>query len=155
MKRIVLILAVITGVLAQGQTLPLLQIGERRADLYYYGSNWIDSCILNNPDEDLFSFIHWGEGTTGNSKWLLVPAYYGRTCVTETPLKIIGIAAPVSINHYIENYGYLFSHPYLDTSVANREPEYFRLYQQEGDSIYFKDEVRWDTNTPQYFFQLY
>ena len=34
--------------------------------------------------------------------------------------------------------------------MEDRLPEYFRLYQIEDDSLYFRNEVRWDTASPRY-----
>ena len=65
-----------------------LQLGDRLPNLYYWDTNWIDSKLSMYPycittlQENLQS---------GNIFW-------GRPCVTDVPLKVIGIAAPAFLH---------------------------------------------------------
>ena len=76
--------------------------------------------------------------------------FIGRPCITETPMKVIGIAACVYLGAEYYAHPSDFIWLFIDTVIANREPEYFKLYQIEDDSLYFINEVRWDTATPRY-----
>ena len=152
MKKIFYLAAflVFTGVLVQAQTMPVIPWDQRRADLYYYGSNWVDSSMMQYPEARLY-LSHY-KTVPAYGSWIgtflqeeIGQHYIGRPCVTDQPLKVLGIAAPL----VIMDWGH-----FVDTSRANRVPEYFRLYQHENDSIYFVDEARWDTTTPQYKFQV-
>ena len=125
---------------ALAQTMDTIPWNERRADLYYWGSNWVDSVAMKYPNSNSIFYYVAAYAPFGD-------AYIGRACVTPQPMRVIGIAAPVTI--VVPNYPFI-----LDTSVANRVPEYFQLYQQENDSIYFVNETRWDTTTPQDAFQI-
>ncbi len=85
----VLMLAGSVSVLAQ--TLDTIYWNQRRADLYYWGSYWIDSNVMAHPGSQ---YLYTKDGDiTGN----MGDRYWGRTCVTTSPMKVIGIAAPVRI----------------------------------------------------------
>ena len=127
------VFVIASGVIAQAQSLPVIPWNQRLPNLYYYGSNWIDSSMILHPD----SARYWISNITQIADY-----YIGRPCVTDVPMSVIGIAAPA-----IKEYNCWA----VDTSCA---PEYFQLYQHEGDSIYFKGETRWDTVTPQYKFGI-
>ena len=134
------VFVIASGVLVQAQTMDTIFWNQRRADLYYWGSNWIDSSVMAHPNEPLY----WIDDVSRPD------CFIGRTCVTPAPLRVIGIGAPVSIEKKIESCLYA-----VDTSMANRLPEYFQLYQQENDSIHFVTEIRWDTVTPLHKIQIH
>ena len=134
---LVVILAI--GSLTYGQTQPtVLQLGERLPYLYYWGKYSFDSAYLKSGCTYYL---------TGPFSYLTGPSGYnyfvGRACITSAPLKVIGIAGAARIETAVASLT-------LDTVLAHRVPEYFRLYQKEGDSLYFMKEVRWDTITPNY-----
>ena len=153
MKRTLFVIVLVLGIQAQAQ-LPVLEVGDRLPYLYYWDTNWFDShplcdTITNQANMRLYIYPEnqWGY-------------YLGRPCITNAPLKVIGIAGAVRIT----GCQYFSVHPLtgdttypnqplnfvLDTVVAHRKPEYFRLYQIENDSLYYMQSVRWDTATPQY-----
>ena len=119
-----------------GPQLPLVHFGERLPHLYYYDTNWCDYYWLQYNSAMYFKTFP------------IVPAQYvGRPCVTPTPMKIIGIAAPLwIINNYQSNV--------VDTGMSARLPEYFQLYQREGNDYIKMAETRWDTATPHYWMQF-
>ena len=133
------VFVIASGVLVQAQTMDTIFWNQRRADLYYWGSNWIDSNVMAHPNEPLY----WMAAISVND------CYVGRTCVTPMPMRVIGIGAPVS---FIKNDGAIYA---VDTSMDNRAPEYYQLYQQENDSIHFVTEIRWDTATPLHKIQFH
>ena len=136
-KRFLLTLVMTAAVTqAMGQSPTVLQLGERLPNLYYWDTNWYDSKVALHPEYSCYY-------KPAN----LVPSDYvflGRPCVTDVPMKVIGVAAPVQI--YQSSYMQI-----LDTVLSHRVPEYFRLYQMEkGDQFTLLGEVRWDTIVPQY-----
>ena len=143
------------GFSAWSQVLDTIFWNERKADLYYYGSNWVDSSLMSSPTGQTYLLLNHGVSNTICQRFVAFwqpQCYRGRTCVTDVPLSVVGIAAPACIDCLIIYPGQ--SYCILDSSIENRLPEYFQLYQQEGNSIVFKDEARWDTLTPQHAFQI-
>lgn len=140
MKRVVLFCMVIVSMSLRAQTnLPILYIGDRLPYLYYWDTNWYD--VIEGVENSSYNGLHT------EVSWLY-DAYRGRPCVTAKPMKVIGIAAPAFFN--VDTLWYNVQY----TSVEDRLPEYFQLYQMEGDSIYFRAEARWDTVTPNYRMQI-
>ena len=126
MKKTIVLIAILfsVGGSVNAQTWDTIHWNERKPGLYYWGSNWCDSVIMAG-------YPLWISSTCGAADY-----FVGRTCLTSSQLSVMGIAAPAKI--FFAGYN-------VDTA---RLPEYFQLYQHEGDSIYFVDEVRWDTATP-------
>ena len=122
-----------------GPQLPMVQWGQRLPYLYYYGSNWYDyywtTYNVTMFDRDALD------------SHIQIPAYIGRPCITDSLLKVVGIAAPLWI-------GKTGSSSVVDTSMAGRLPEYFRLYQQEEGDYILKAQTRWDTTTPKHWMEL-
>ncbi len=134
MKRVLFIAALLlAGIQSWSQTMDTLHWYERKPDLYYWGSNWVDSNRMEYPNEILNA---WSDITITDDR------YYGRACYTPHPMRVIGIAAPVSISY--NQYSYF----------SDRLPEYFQLYQHENDTVIFKAETRWDTATPKLLFEF-
>lgn len=104
-----------------------------RVDNYLYdrGNKWVDNYHYLCQGNCFFHGITW-RTYTGRA------AIVGRRCYTDTTLYIKGIAAPVYINH-----GNCY-----DTSMANRNPEYFYIYNFTDSGIHHVAQVRWDTATP-------
>ena len=127
----VLMLTAVGAVEAQQTLIPW---NQRKADLYYWGSNWVDSNLMASPNENLYQEVSFN----------ISDLFIGRACVTSLPMRVIGIAAPVKI----DNTGFT-----PGSTSETRLPEYYRLYQQEGDSIVLVKEIRWDTATPSFLFE--
>ena len=137
MKRthaIAIFVLMLTAAGAVGAQQTLIPWNQRKADLYYWGSNWVDSSLMAYPNENLYQKVDWNVGDL----------FIGRACVTSLPMRVIGIAAPVRILNTGFSEGY---------TSETRLPEYYRLYQQEGDSIVLVKEIRWDTATPSFLFE--
>ena len=149
MKRYLLLLTFMTlaGLHCWSQT--VIPWNQRRPDLYYYDTVWIDSNIMENSSTYLYYYSTLNDYAVSRDWISAYPydCYLGRTCITDAPMKVLGIAAPVFISTRFAGE--------VDTTMAGRLPEYFILYQHEGDSIHYVDQTRWDTNTPQYLFEMY
>ena len=136
MKYFTLVFSLAIVVLSNAQnTLPVIPFGDRKADLYYWGDNWMDKYEHLNPN-------------TTNYPASRVPdpdymgdAYIGRACVADTPILIRGIAGAVKIDY--------FGNPVwtIDPSGNNRLPEWFMMYDT---NLVLIGEGRWDTITPTY-----
>ena len=144
MKNILLIAALIVGLAAQAQT-PVLEFGERLPNLYYWDSNWFDYKVMNHWTDNCTLWMGYF-GTPGdnnaNTGWCMAASFNGRACLATEPLKVIGIAALTR-----RGVGGTTMHETM-------AEEYFRLYQMERDSMYFKGEVRFDTIQPQYIMKI-
>ena len=135
------VFVIASGVLVQAQTMDTIFWNQRRAD-FYYGSSWIDSNVIAHLGVELYHDDWRYELEEACDYSLQGDQFVGRPYVTNTPLKIVGVAAPVTI---VDELPII-----IDTS---RVPEYFQVYQHADDSIIFLDEVRWDTATPQYLIE--
>ena len=76
-------------------------------------------------------------------------ATIARYCYIDTALKVIGIAAPSTVEKLLPG-GRFQGFQVRDTSDANRVPEYFQLYEANDSGMILKAEARWDTNHPRY-----
>ena len=135
-KRFLLTLVMTAAVVqAVGQSPTVLQLGDRLPNLYYWDTNWYDSKVALHPQYNQYMAA---------SPLSMGSTFHGRPCVTDVPMKVIGVAAPVRI--YQSSYMQI-----LDTVLSHRLPEYFRLYQMEkAEQFTLLGEVRWDTIVPQY-----
>ena len=120
-----------------GPQLPMIAFGERPSYLYYWDTNWYDYYWFTYNYHHFTRYIYDFPGGK----------YIGRLCVTNTPIKVIGIAAPVWIGKIPVEY--------IDSTMEGRLPEFFKLYQQENGQYLFKASTRWDTVTPQKWMELY
>ena len=155
-RSLCLLVVLFIGALSlQAQTPPsVLDVGERRADLYYWDTNWVDYKVATHPEKVytlvtqyyLFPFYSMGGDALHSSGCRFI----GRPCITETPMKVIGIAGCAYLGSEYDEHPSGSDWAFVDTAIADRVPEYFKLYQIEDDSLYFMNEVRWDTITPQY-----
>ena len=142
MKRIVLLLATLCVGYVQAQTVDTLEIGDRLPNLYYWGTNWIDS--------------HYdGSNYVRYDTYLIGDAFLGRVCITDGLFPVIGLAAAVTFDKLANNniFGQ-YHYGVIDTVLSHRLPEYFRLYQVESDEYTLLADVRWDTATPQHCMKL-
>ena len=135
-KRFLLTLVMTAAVVqAMGQSPTVLQLGDRLPNLYYWDTNWYDSKVALHPQYNFYYIF--------NPIWTKEYAFHGRPCVTDVPMKVIGVAGLVNIITYPTGI--------IDTVLSHRLPEYFRLYQMgKGDQFTLLGEVRWDTVVPQY-----
>ena len=134
-KTILIAVAVCLSTRVFAQTQPItLQVGERLPNLYYWDTNWIDyqqqaHCGSTN------AFCGYSFTT--------FDAFWGRPCITNTPMRVIGIAC-LALK---KSFGWSV----LDSI---RLPEFLYLYQVENDSLFFLDSGNWDTATVNYRVKL-
>lgn len=135
MKRLLFLfmLVLASGIYAQN-TLPVIPFGERKADLYYWDTNWYDKY-----ERDTVYYAQY-PGTRAPLPEI-ADMYIGRTCLATTPILVRGIAGAVSIQHRFTPEGT------LDTTIAGRLPEEFMLYSGNYELL---GESRWDTVAPTY-----
>lgn len=143
MKKNVLLYVLLAITIFMAHAQPIIPFGQRLPDLYYWDTNWLDSKVAMHPESYALSVPDY-------SYYPLIEGdvYIGRPCITDSPIKVIGIAAAVEASPYKE-FPFAY-HNVIDTNTSNRKPEYLRLYQKERDNYYLKGETRWDTLTPQY-----
>lgn len=118
---------VVSGVsFAQG-TLPVIPFGDRKADLYYWDTNWYDRYEHINPNISPYP------GVLYNYAGLIGAAdmYIGRVCITDTPMLVKGIAGVLHLraktwSTYTE---------FLDTTISGRVPEQFKLYSSNYELL--------------------
>ena len=142
MKKLILPIILLSWLFANGQPVAtIVQMGQRLPHLYYWDTNWVDHKVLTHLNG---AFCYDDGVPTGNTGFLdfnYRDCFLGRTCITNLPLRVIGIAG-------VAHIGTLGAPiPYLS---EERLPEYFRLYQMLDDSLHFVREIQWDTATPQY-----
>ena len=135
LRKLVLIVPFFMTFLSYAQnTLPVIPFGERKADLYYWDTNWIDR----------YEHLHPNSATYPAQKYLSpvnVDMYIGRACVADTPILVKGIAGCVFIG-YTGNIMWV-----VDTTMSGRLPEYFKMYDAQYNML---GESRWDTVVPTY-----
>ena len=114
---------------------------EHRDPRYMYGLNWFDEYVFN--PKNYGTRISGGAGPG-------FPVRLARYYYTDTTLPIIGIAVVASIHvlpHILEgaiNGEYSIWDVYVDTSIANRVPEYVQLFEATDTSFEMIAEERWD-----------
>ena len=166
MKKIIIAITVLLSLSVQGQV-TYLHVGDRLPNLYYWDTNWWDYYHLYMP------VISWGTPPIDKTEFTVaLDDLFGnggkiesaRYFYTDSSLTIIGIAAAMradTVKLERDWWGHLHNHNgipasyndihYVDTSMANREDEYFRLYKPIGDSMELIAEVLWDTKVPPRF----
>ena len=83
-----------TFVFAHGQQ-TVIPFGQRLPYLYYWDSNWYDSVILKYPlcSSGDYDFIY----SSTLPRYMQGDKFIGRVCITDYPLRVIGIAAAAKI----------------------------------------------------------
>ena len=136
MKRTALLLMIVMMNVSYCQdTLPVIPFGDRKPDLYYWDTNWVDHYQHLHPNTEVYPY----EGVTYD----FVPTYLGRACFADEPLNVIGIAAAVDFQIVVTG-GYIFC---MDTTMEGRVPEYFMMYD---GNLNLLARVRWDNKEPTY-----
>ena len=120
---IMLLLASVMPIFAQTDT---LRWRQREPTFYYWNNHWADvqGGTLTIRDVSCASMIK------------------ARRCIADSTLKVIGVAAPVSIDY--------MQCRIVTNLIAIRVAEYFQLYEATADSFYLVAEARYDTAHPRY-----
>ena len=139
MKRIcTVVLVLISGIACAQNTLPVIPFGERKADLYYWDTNWIDRYEQLHPNETNYpSMRHM------NYPDLFGDFFLARACVAETPILVRGVAGAVEVSPINDNYLMIT----LDTTLSGRLPEQFKIYDANSNLL---GEGDWYANQPAY-----
>ena len=143
MKKIALFLALLATAMCASAQVDTLDLGDRDPSYYYWDTNWWDHFYFNyspapHGDDPVYEHILFNPGAIG-SGWCKPEV--ARYCYTHTPLRIIGVAAAVRI---VEAYS-----PMLDTTLENRFPDYFCLYEVgENDTMIKMAQAQWWPQTP-------
>ena len=130
-RLIILSLFVLAGSSYAQNTLPVIPFGERKADLYYWDTNWVDRYEHLHPNEAAYpaEVQYYFPSDIGDY-------FVARACYADTPILVRGIAGAVDISP-LNNYMLT-----LDTSLSGRLPEWFYLYSSDYTLL---GEGRWDT----------
>lgn len=155
MKKFFFVSLLLLAAAAQSQ--PLIPFGQHLPHYYWWDTNWYDYPYYHYPiAQNMFSpAVPLGHMTTLDPFTDQV-AYVGRGCYTPEPLQVIGIAAGVYFIcvYDFDSDGINNECWTIDTTMAGRLPEYYRLYQKDGKLYELMAEVRWDTATPSYQIEL-
>lgn len=136
MKKLLLIsLVTYIGLINAQNVIPF---GQRIPEYYYWDTNWYDWLYIQNPDS-AFDYYPYTNALTVYLR-PYADIFVGRKCVTNTPLKIIGIAAPVTTGPANINFVY-------DTIEEHRIPEQFKLYIETDSGFECLTEAQWDTTS--------
>ena len=122
------------------QELDTLFIGvEYRDPRYMYGLNWFDEYVFDEKNS--------GTRISGGAS-PRYPVRLARYYYTDTALPIIGIAVVADIElvglEGAINGEYSIWDIYVDTTMANRVPEYVQLFEATDTSFEKIAELRWD-----------
>lgn len=151
MKKFFFVSLLLLAAAAQSQ--PLIPFGQHLPQYYWWDTNWCDYPYYQYPLARNYFFQVVDSSTS--SFYTDSPMYTGRGCHTTEPLQVIGIAAGVYFyGCYVPMNDGSMECWTIDTTMAGRLPEYYRLYQKNGDNYELKAEVRWDTATPSYRIEL-
>ena len=144
MKKLALLLYLMSGAFLYAQ-IDTLHLGQRDPAFYYWDTNWWDHWYFNHPPYSPGTGGDWQYDHNRFMMGMLTRSFYcckieyARYCNTNTPLKIIGIAATVGTRIWPDT-GILTPR---DTSYL---PEYFRLYETDsGGRMTLMAETRFDT----------
>ena len=146
MKKIALIIAlpfVFCGNTV-AQVYDTLFWGDREPTFYYWDTNWIDHYA---DDREPCDTTHWRMGyTLGGEFQEDGQQEVARVCLTDTALKIIGVAGVVRLGSYDPSL------PTVDSTIL---PEYFRLwtYSETEGKMVVRAAARFDTFQPRYVVQ--
>ena len=119
-KQTILLLGILCSI--QSMVYSQMDTIYNRYPSYYY-SDWYDSCY-NAGVAIGFSTV----SAFYNNNRMLTGVYQ----YTEEPLEIIGVVAA-------------FPSSRMEFRDTNREPEYYMVYDDNGEEIVFVDSARWDT----------
>ncbi len=137
MKRYIFVfLILLSGISYAQSTLPVIPFGERKADLYYWDTNWVDRYEQLYPNEAVYPA----------SIQMHFPSYcadffLARACVADTPILVRGIAGAVKI---APGNDYMIT---VDTTLSGRLPEQFKIYDANGNLLGEED---WYAEQPVY-----
>ena len=153
MKRIILAVTFLFSISVQSQV-TYLHVGDRLPNLYYWDTNWWDYYHLYRPVLTQDNGQEHQDFVCSNMKDYQNRKECARYFYTDSTLTIIGVAAAIEvdtvrydeIHHHWINRNYMWQ--YADTSMANREPEYFCLYKPDGDTMLLLAKAEWDTKEP-------
>ena len=141
MKRLLFYtLIFVSGISFAQSTLPVIPFGERKADLYYWDTNWYDRYEQLYPNAAVYPGMKQTNYPTDVGNYFL-----GRACIAEVPILVRGIAGAAAI--YRRN-NYMVT---IDTTLSGRLPEWFKMYDVNFNIL---GEGRWDTVTPTYRMEL-
>ena len=143
MKRIFIILCLITPMLLKAQYVP---------PSAFPGATIIDTIRVEPPnylchDDPWYHSVSGGRLRSSNviiatGTSYTIAAIGGHVFNTDEPLDVVGIAGTPTLS-----IPWRIDYVYIDSTVAGRVPEYFQLYEATPDTFMFLDEVRWDTCT--------
>ena len=100
-----------------------LEIGDREPTFYYWDTNWWDYYYLNYPEARSLP-ISWVQWNINNRQYKGEVARY---CYTDTALRVIGVAAAMSMNIRYDSISEDDVHKYL-------EDGYFCLYEVDSNT---------------------
>lgn len=116
--------------------LPVIPFGDRKADLYYWDTNWIDRYEHLHPGSTPYPVA------TGDRYAyyydIRSDLYWGRACQANTPILVRGIAGMAKTDHIFQP---------MFTIDTNRLPEWFIMFDTNYNKL---GEGRWDTLNPAY-----
>lgn len=138
MKRFVFVaLMLLSGISFAQSTAPVIPFGDRKPDLYYWDTNWIDRYEHLHPNTTPYPAsiggIHYQEESD---------KYIGRACQANTPILVRGIAGMARTAHRFQ--------PML-TINTSRAPEWFIMFDTNFNKL---GEGRWDTLDPNYRMEI-
>lgn len=137
MKRLLFSYFIVLSAFSFAQsTLPVIPFGDRKADLYYWDTNWVDRYEQLYPNEAVYPA----------SIQMHFPSYcadffLARACVADTPILVRGIAGAVKI---APGNDYMIT---VDTTLSGRLPEQFKIYDANGNLLGEED---WYAEQPVY-----
>ena len=142
MKRIIIVCFIVISSISLAQsTLPVIPFGERKADLFYWDTNWYDRYEHINPNISIYPGILDDYYPYGAADM-----YMARVCVANTPILVKGIAGVMHLQKKTNS----IHTEYLDTTLSGRVPEQFKLYDNnynllgEGDVDQFNPSYKMD-----------
>lgn len=135
MKKILFVsLLFLSGLSFAQNPLPVIPFGDRKADLYYWDTNWIDRYEHLHPGSTPYP-------VSMVNKWyydIRSDRYWGRACQANTPILVRGIAGMAKTDHIFQP---------MFTIDTNRLPEWFIMFDNNYNKL---GEGRWDTLEPSY-----
>ena len=129
MKKIIIILSLMCAVTAYSQ-IDTIHGWQRIPGMFYEDSNWWDHYCFDVPceypglDYNVVMRIPFGD----------YKKEYARNCYTDTAIRIIGIAASAAFTKWDNS---------VDTVLAHRPNESFRLYKADTSGMEFLREAQW------------
>jgi len=142
LSKLAFLFIISTSPLLCNAQLDTLDLERLEPTYYYWDSNWAGYHALHTQYTEVYygsNFTHTCNMTGIGTNFYYQKIEYARYFHSDSTIRILGVAAPFTPISYDANYAI------ADTTLKNRDPDYFILYDYKGGAMTPIDSARNDT----------